>query len=342
MTAILAAAPLLAASRQQRIAIAIALVLVIGGLIYLWSSVRRGPKPGSELELAPNRKPYLGDDALEGPKLDRALTWATVLMGVVAIGLPLYWLREPHRQHGSGFDRGAKWFDERAITDGKRLFQITPGDPPTPREAHFGCAMCHGAKGDGGAAPYSIPVNPKDPHSALRQVSWKAPALNTVTLRYRDTELRTIIVYGRQGTPMPAWGVAGGGPMDDQQVDDLIAYLHSISIGSAAAVQQAVQYSLDGHALFDAYCARCHTQGFSYGEPGPEGGGGGTIGPSLIDGVTLRRFPNLATQTEWVTNTADFGKPYGVGGISHGLMPHFSDMLTAQQIAAIVAYERTL
>lgn len=335
-------AALLAASQQQRIAIVIAVVTVLGALFYLISSVRRGPAPGSEIELAPNRKPYFPDEVLEGPKLDRALSWAVVLLAVSAVGLPAYWLREPARQAGKGFDRGAKWFDERAVTDGRRLFQIAPGDPPTPREAHFGCAQCHGAKGEGGAATISILSDPKDPHSPQRQVNWAAPALNTVTLRYRDDEIRTILVYGRQGTPMPAWGVKGGGPMDDQQIDDLIAYLHSIALSPKEAKAQAERFGTDGSALFDAFCARCHTQGYSYGEPGLSGGGGGTIGPSLVDGATLRRFPNPAAQVDWVTNTAEFGKPYGVGGISHGLMPHFSDMLSAEQIKAIVDYERGL
>ena len=71
-------------------------------------------------------------------------------------------------------------------------------------------------------------------------------------------------------------------------------------------------------------------------------GGGGSLGYSLVDGAELRRFPGVAAHVDWVTSTAEFGKPYGIGGISHGLMPHFSDMLTEDQIKAIVAYERTL
>ncbi len=34
--------------------------------------------------------------------------------------------------------------------------------------------------------------------------------------------------------------------------------------------------------------------------------------------------------------------PYGTRGISDGAMPHFGNMLSAQQIAAIVNYERGL
>jgi mono/diheme cytochrome c family protein len=329
-------------TQQQKIGMGIAIAMVVGGLVYLVSSIRRGPGVGAEVEIAPNRKPYLSDDQLEGPKLDKSLQWAMALLGILAIGLPVYWLREPFRQAGQGFDRGTAWFDEKAIVDGLRLFQASPGDPPTPREAHFGCENCHGAKGIGGSTRFSILTDPANPKSAQRQVTWTCPPLNTVTLRYRDDEIRSIIVYGRQGTPMPAWGVKGGGPMNDQQVDDLIAYLHSIALKPEDVKKQALaDYGTDGKKLFDGYCARCHTQGFSYGEPGREGGGG-VLGFSLIDGTTLRRFPAIDSHVEWVTNTAEFGRQYGVGGISHGLMPHFGNVLTPEQIQAIVDYERSL
>ena len=55
-----------------------------------------------------------------------------------------------------------------------------------------------------------------------------------------------------------------------------------------------------------------------------------------------RQFPDPALQILWVTNTAEFGKQYGTRGVSHGIMPHFADMLTAEQIKAIVDYERSL
>ena len=59
----------------------------------------------SEIELAPNRRPYLNDDQMEGPRLDKALGWALGLMAVVAVGLPLYWLHEPSRQASSSAPR---------------------------------------------------------------------------------------------------------------------------------------------------------------------------------------------------------------------------------------------
>ena len=49
-------------------------------------------------------------------------------------------------------------------------------------------------------------------------------------LRFSAEELREILVYGRPGTPMPAWGAEGGGPLTTQQIDELIAYVGSIQL----------------------------------------------------------------------------------------------------------------
>ena len=96
----------------------------------------------------------------------------------------------------------------------------------------------------------------------------------------------------------------------------------------------------EGAALFEAFCARCHTQGESYGEPQVHGGG--AYGPDLTGGATLRQFPTVQQQISWVSETVPIGKQYGQRGISSGRMPFFSNMLTEDQIRAIVDYERTL
>ena len=69
------------------------------------------PEVGSEIELAPNRKPYLPDEELEGPKLDRALTSGLLTLFIIAIGLPLYWIIEPGRQANAATDFNAEFVD---------------------------------------------------------------------------------------------------------------------------------------------------------------------------------------------------------------------------------------
>ena len=137
----------LAINTQQKIGLAIAIVAIAGWVVYIFTTTHRTSEPGSEIELAPNRRPYLSDDALEGPRLDKALIWAMVLLGIVAVGLPLYWLHEPSRQAGA-----VNGFDKRAVGRGHDLF--TPAPPPSDpgsRKPHFGCSNCHGPNGEGGA-----------------------------------------------------------------------------------------------------------------------------------------------------------------------------------------------
>jgi mono/diheme cytochrome c family protein len=257
----------------------------------------------------------------------------------------------------------------------------------------FNCAGCHGGMaGTGGQPQYTLTevvndangqpvVDPKTKKAKtkVRQVLWTAPALNTATLRFSDAQLTEVLTYGRPFSPMPAWGIAGGGPMNDQQIQNLIAYLHSIQISPAkaqAAATKAAQAELTrlqglkatlaqeqakspsdpvairklqneialnqpatmAAALFNIECARCHTLGWSYGEPGPPGGG--AFGPPLANAVN--QFPDPADHIAWVTEGKQFGEKYGRQGKASGRMPYFGRQLTPDQIQLIVDYERTL
>lgn len=326
-------ANVIAATTQQAIGGFIAAALIVGWILYVLSQAKRSPlPPGYEIELAPNRKPLPDDDEMEGPRLDLVLKGAFALMAIVALGLPVYWLREPGRQVGA-----VRGFDERSVERGRTLF--LPSDSPE-HGAHFGCATCHGDKGVGGSTKYTV----TDYLGRQRQVVWAAPSLNDAALRFDTEELRTILVYGRANTPMPAWGVEGGGPMNDQQIDDLVNYIESLKLSPEVVKKKNLEaFSTDGKKLFEGMCARCHTKGWSYGEPDVMGGG--AFGPSLIGGTTVRQFPNEQDHIDFVTNGSEFGQPYGIGGVGGnegGGMPGFGKMLTAAQIKAIVEYERGL
>ncbi len=342
-------------SSQQKVGVVIGAVLILGWLGYLITHLMKaGAPPGSEIELAPNRKPYFDDDQLETKKLDAALGVALLLTAVSAVGLPAYWVMESGRQVNA-----IKGFDNRAVKRGHSLFQ--PTDSPE-HGAHFGCATCHGADGGGGVTKYII----TDFLGRTEQVTWAAPAINTVAYRYSTEQIRQILVYGRAGTPMPAWGIKGGGPMNAQQIEDLVQYMqtpvedHGVKIPLEAAREQARQNAeaearkagklnsagnpvVDGESLFNGNCARCHTRGFSFDRP--EVSGGGRYGPSLRGGATVRQFPNVEEMTEFIKESAEYGEPYGLGGIGHdagGGMPHFGEVLSDEDIAAIIAYERSL
>jgi mono/diheme cytochrome c family protein len=368
------ARPVLAAgphfTGQQKLAWAVVGLLILGWIVYALLALTRRDEArpiGSEIELAPNRRPYFDDDALESHRLDRALLFCLFMLVVIAIGLPFYWLKEPGRQKGA-----LVGFNNDAIKRGASLFDLSTAPTNAEHPIHFGCANCHGAKGVGGAARFVV-SDPAHPEFPPKTVQWSAPPLNSVMLRFdNDPKLardfgvpldavRTIIVYGRAGSPMPAWGLAGGGPMNDQQIDDLVSYIRSIQLSPAQAAKDWADRAaltaksekkvdalgnpiIDGQVLFDTNCARCHTKGYSYGDPGPPGGGG-QFAPNITNGSEIRQFPSLKDQITFITTGVTFGKGYGTGGIGQiggGGMPHFGAYLSQDDIRAIVDYERSL
>jgi mono/diheme cytochrome c family protein len=341
-------APVLATS-QRAIGTVIVVILAIAGVVLFWFNTRAArPELGAEIELAPNRKPYYADDELEGRVLDRVLGLALILIAIIAVGLPLYWLAEPGRQEGAAlaYDGTEDTMGIRA-SRGEALYLT------------LACGDCHGGV-QGGFRDHVL-LDP-DTGDFVAQVPWKAPALNTVTLRYEREEIEYILNYGRPGTPMQAFGTPGGGPLTTQQVDNLIDYLYFVTLDEEAAKQEAtaeIERSLEagefdslGEAVFNlglnngfaggAYsCGRCHTAGWAYGNP-LEPGSGGTIGFALRDGATLTRFPTEQLHYDFVFDGSEDGVGYGVGGQGSGRMPGFGRMLTEEQIQAVIEYERGL
>ena len=201
----------LAASTQRTVGFVILAIVFVGYVVYLILHSRSArDEVGSEIELAPNRKPYLEDEELEGTKLDKSLLAGLAMLAVIGVGLPLYWLGEPGRHQG-------------LINDTDRIFADRGG------ELYVGgadCQQCHGAEGTGGSAPITLT---DAEGNFVATVAWTAPALNTVLSRYSEDEVRHVLNYGRNNV-MPAWGAPGGGPLTPQQIDYLIHYMRRIQI----------------------------------------------------------------------------------------------------------------
>jgi len=181
-----------------------------GGLVAL-ALRRRGPgKP----DIPAGMRPGPADEMLERRFIERFVGWNLVFVLFFAVWLPVYWLQEPDRNvleqvqlTDRSVERGAKWF------------ALTNEENPTG----FGCARCHGDDAGGGETIFQGTIYP-------------VPSLNNVCGRLTieddeetpNTDIRTTIMQGRAGTPMPSWSVRFAGPMNDQQIQDLINYLLTI------------------------------------------------------------------------------------------------------------------
>jgi mono/diheme cytochrome c family protein len=214
MTGVLALSTLATLALVGAVLIGLAFV---GGLIVL-SIRRQGDRP----DIPAGMRPGPADDYLERRHLDRTKGWAILLVVITAVWLPALWLREPDQNVEDGVE-----LISRAESRGGQWFGLTSPENPTG----FGCARCHGPEAQGGSVPFTNPdtgeFNPAYPVPPLNNVCGRLLVEDDET----ELDIRDTIMQGREGTPMPSWSVRFAGPMNDQQITDLIAYLVSIQEG---------------------------------------------------------------------------------------------------------------
>lgn len=195
----------------------IIVLAVVAGIIWLGlmlvSALRN--RGGAE-EVSANLKPGIDDQHLETRRLERGQKAAIGFSAFLAISLPLYFLGENTRQEGFVGE-----FSEASIERGEHIVE------------EFGCFDCHGPLGSGGSAAFV------EQRSGV-SVSWAAPSLDDVLYRYDRDELNFWITFGRGNTPMPGWGLDGGGPLNESQVEDVVNYLTTIQIRQQQAVDETV------------------------------------------------------------------------------------------------------
>ncbi len=196
------------------IAVGIAAIAVLAWIGVLINSSRTRAARQRQEEAPQNLTPYLTDDELESRRLDKVLAFALITAAVLAIVMPIYYLTEPDRQADA-----AEGFEERDIEEGHHWFE------------EFQCINCHGIEGVGGAAPFV------EARSGI-ETAWAAPSINDVFYRYDESEVRYWLEFGRANSPMPAWGLEGGGALTSQQIDQVLAYLHSIELPQAEVFGQ--------------------------------------------------------------------------------------------------------
>jgi mono/diheme cytochrome c family protein len=125
------------------------------------------------------------------------------------------------------------------------------------------CAPCHGSFGEGGA-------NPARPDDVI------APISTGEYLKTRDDfTLRAIIAQGQPNFGMSPFGTAYGGPLEEEEIDAIVAYMRAWEENPPVELPPEVSagaVSLEGAEIYRELCSQCH---------GPQGEG--QIGPALSD-----------------------------------------------------------
>jgi mono/diheme cytochrome c family protein len=192
---------------------AIVALAFVGGLVALALRGRARKAP----DIPPGMRPGPSDDILERRQLEKMMGWGILVTLLFATWLPVLWLREPAQNVDDELELIAK-----STERGERWFEVTSEENPTG----FGCARCHGEAGQGGQV---IPFTTAEGE----QIEVTPPSLQDVCARLPiegATGIRETIAQGRPGTPMPSWSVRYEGPMNDQQIQDLINYIVELSM----------------------------------------------------------------------------------------------------------------
>ncbi len=172
------------------------------------------------------------------------------------------------------------------------------------------CAVCHGDLGEGGVSP----VNPGD---------IIAPISTAEYLKTRDDfTLRSVIAQGQPNFGMSPFGSAFGGPLEDDEIDAIVAYIRSWE--ENPPVEQppeiaATTVPLLGSDIYLEICSQCH--GLN---------GEGAIGPSL----SSPEFQNTFSDQE-IFDIINMGH-------SATSMIGWGEILSSDQIQQLVEHIRTL
>jgi mono/diheme cytochrome c family protein len=179
------------------------------------------------------------------------------------------------------------------------------------------CADCHGESGEGGP-------NPTRPGDII------APISSAEYLKTRDNAtIRNIISQGQPDFGMSPFGAENGGPLDDEQIDAIVAFVRSWETNPPVVAPPVTSVetptpalpppSLTGAQLFAIACASCH---------GPKGEG--EVGPALNTKEFQDRYSDQAL-FDTISN-----------GHTATPMVAWGDNLTAEQIELLVRFIRTL
>jgi len=202
----------------------------------------------------------------------------------------------------------------------KYTFEASKGGGPAVGANLFAenCSDCHGKSGQGG------------PNPALSGDTI-APISSSEYLKTRnDATIRNIISFGQPDFGMSPFGAENGGPLDDDQLDAIVAFIRNWESNPPAEAPSAsadvqvptptvAQPSLTGAQLFGIACASCH---------GSSGEGG--VGPAF----NIKEFQSGRDDQALFATISN--------GHTATPMVAWGDNLSASQIELLVGFIRTL
>jgi plastocyanin/mono/diheme cytochrome c family protein len=283
---------MLALATWQTILIVVAAVLTVALIVFtILVGLPRFHRRRGGPDIPPGMKPGPSDPDLEKPNLERLQAWGILLIVIMAVWIPVYWLREAKAN-----EQDLITLQQQSIERG-RLTTMPGGEE---NQFGFNCERCHGQGLHGGLNVYN---------GAIVQV----PNLQTVCggAKYGHPLITGIgdivntIAQGRDGTDMPSWSVLYKGAMNDLQIQDLVNYILSIQ-----KVPDADNLCTNPNAGAAASPSPSPSPtGTASPQPSPsptQGGGGGQTGALALTAQNVQFSPTTLTASAGQPFTIDF------------------------------------
>jgi len=259
----------------------------------------------------------------------RLKTLGVLITTALAAFTMLYWFTDSMRREAVAVAQ-----DEELLEFGEVIFSDDPSEP-----AAAGCAQCHGADGTGGdgGEDGNTPIGPNLHSPSLLEKLKANPNYVHLVVTYGG-----VVVSGNVNSQMPAWGAEVGGPLNEQQVDAVVALVTEWAEEAEGQAPEEVEDTVEaGAQVYAAQCASCHGQEL-------EGG----VGPNLqaIGSELITDLPVVPSQLEqmqadydedprtflekWIRDSA---ANYN-DGASTGMPPFPESQLSESQLRALITF----
>jgi len=258
----------------------------------------------------------------------RLKTLGVLLVTAMAAFTMLYWFTDQPRRDAIAVEQ-----EEELLHFGEIIYS-DDGDEP----AAAGCARCHGPEGEGGAIP-----NDPDGRSA--------PSLRSSTLadklRVNPNYVHLVVAYGgvvvsgNVNSPMPAWSTDVGGPLNEQQIDAVVALIeHWLEDAEAPTdVEDTVEA---GQQVYSAAgCAGCHGADLQGGVGPPLTNIGNEVGANLPQPVAQQEQYEADYEEDpyralglWIRDSA---ANYNDGAPT-GMPPHPESAISESALRALITF----
>lgn len=259
----------------------------------------------------------------------RLKTLGVLLVTALAAFTMIYWITDEPRRETVATSQ-----EEELLHFGEIIFSNNPAEP-----AAAGCAQCHGADGTGGE-PGAAVIGPNLHSRSLADKLKANPNYVHLAVSYGG-----VVVSGNVNSQMPAWSSEVGGPLNEQQIDAVVALVESWAAEAANQPPEDVPNTIEAGAevYASAGCASCHGPDLAGTAAGPDITGikddviteGLPVTPSGVDQMIAdyQDDPRMFLE-KWIRDSAgnyNDGQPTG-------MPPHPESSLNASSLQALISF----